>query len=185
MRLTFVLKEKELCFDLRKAMWAVPTISNACVRACMCRGWCLCGCGRIRVFTQLEEQSGITSPSSSWGVCCHPIKRQTGSGTHSRNPEDFTCWNIPTFKLKGQARSLQTGWIYLEKGGREQMRLSLNSWSLIALAQFRYICWAQFPLHSSFHSDPDLCLHRPLLSGSLTSSPPAPRWNSQKHSCQI
>lgn len=98
---------------------------HACKRARMHAGWCLCGCVRIWVFTQLEEQSRITSPSGSWGVCCHPIKRQTGSGTRSRNPEDFTCWNIPTFELKGQARSLQAGWLYLEKGGRERMRLSL------------------------------------------------------------
>lgn len=42
MMLTFFLKEKQFCFDLRNAMWAVPTIILVCVCACMCKGHDVC-----------------------------------------------------------------------------------------------------------------------------------------------
>lgn len=83
-------KSLALIWQKRNSKWSNPH-RHSTIRARVCSGWCLCGCVCTCVFTQLEEQSGITSPSGSWGVCCDPIKRQTGSGTHSRNPEDFTC----------------------------------------------------------------------------------------------
>lgn len=77
------------------------------MRECVWGGGGLCVF--VRVFTQLEVKSGITSPGCGfWGVCCDPIKRQTGSGTLFTKQEDFTYQNIPALKLKKAAKSLQT-----------------------------------------------------------------------------
>lgn len=52
-----------------------------------------------------------------------PLKRQTGSGTHSRKQEDFTYQNIPALELRKQAKSLQNPcWIYW--GGGANVSLS-------------------------------------------------------------
>lgn len=147
---------------------------------CVCvGGGCLCACVCMWVFIQLEEQSGITSPGGgSWGVCCDPIKRQTGSGTHCRKQEDFPCQNIPALEFKKQAKSLQTGWIYIWGGGGTNDSLSLKPWNpdswLLWHVSGGSAEWppAQFPLHSSFQSDPDLPPHLPLLTGAPTSTHP-------------
>lgn len=72
---------------------------------CMCVNACVC----VWVFTQLEVESGITSPGGgSWGVHCDSIKKADRLWHPLRKQEDFTYENIPALELKKQAKSLQT-----------------------------------------------------------------------------
>lgn len=83
---------------------------------------CLCICACVGVGDRVRLHVCVCICLHSWknraesfhlavvpGVSAViPLKRQTGSGTHSRKQEDFPCQNIPGLELKKQAKSLQT-----------------------------------------------------------------------------